>query len=50
MIVDITEKFCIKGFPFYSHFSSKVIWLAKYQDDNTLQIQENYLNKIEGLG
>ena len=47
MIVDITEKFCI---PFYSHFSSKVIWLAKYQDDNTLQIQENYLNKIEGLG
>ena len=40
MIIDNTRKFYIKRF----------VFLVKYLDDNTIQIQENYLNKIEGLG
>ena len=41
MIIDNTRKFYIKRL---------VVLLVKYLDDNTIQIQENYLNKIEGLG
>ena len=41
MIVDTTNKFSM-------NFEQSCL-LLKYQDDNTIRIQENYLNEIRGL-